>query len=194
MNAKAWLPESSQVFQGTEVVIHHGDVLDLTAEALVCPIDMEFSMHVGLPAVLRDQEGFDLKERIPRRPDQRVSLGDFFMVETVRLKAKRIIFVVLFSLAAPDIRKEGVQTAIRSILREADMKGWSSLAIPMLGSPLVKASYSVFSQVILQEILHAIAQRRTNCQKIILSLYNKESFLLFRDQFFFLSQQYLPSK
>lgn len=177
-----------EIIKSTALIVHYGDLLDLPAEAIVCPIDADLSMHMGLAAVVRDNEGFDLKDRITRKHET-LPVGDFAVVDAVRLNAKKIYFASVYSMNDSAIRKEIIQRLIRNVLMDAEMRlGLKSIAIPMLGSPTVKAPYAIISQVMVKEVVQFLSLRECTLKTVVLSLYNKESFALFREQMFYLRQ------
>ena len=166
-------------FGERKVVLHNGDVLDLTADALVCPVDPQLNLQSGLAAIITEAAG---KKPAIQRPIRPEPYGKVVVLPGGKLKAKYLFLTVVLGERGPDKMRQSIQQAVDRAIRYAEFLRLKSVAFPMLGSAQDLPPYSLIANLMLENAARYFRRRNTKLDLILFSLRNPDAFAAFRTE------------
>ena len=164
-------------FGDRKLVIHKGDVLDLEADALVCPVDPNLNLGAGLASLVARAAG---PGAVVERPVLPEPFGKVVVLPGGKLKTKYLFLTVVLGERGPDKIRLSIQQAVDRSIRYAEFLRLRSLAFPMIGSPQTLPPYTEIANLMLQSAAQYFCRRNTKLKVILFSLYNPDAFQAFR--------------
>ncbi|HEV8540113.1 MAG TPA: macro domain-containing protein, partial [Nitrospiraceae bacterium] len=118
--------------QQIQITVVQGSILDVEAEAIVNAANSLGIMGGGVAGVIKRAAGPEVEEEARRLAP--IPVGSAVLTSGGKTKFKGIIHAPTMSLPAMRIPAGNVALATQAALRAADDKGFTSLAIPGMGT------------------------------------------------------------
>jgi O-acetyl-ADP-ribose deacetylase (regulator of RNase III) len=164
--------------------LFQGDVLDLEADALVCPVDQNLDFRSGLAKVICQAAGG--KELRGERPVLPEPFGKVVVFPGGRLKVKFLFLAVILGEGQHDKLKMHIRHSVDRAIRYAEFLRLKSLAFPVLGCPKSNPAYSLVAKEMLEDVFQYFHRRNTKLKSIFLSAFNSEAYQTLKNQVKFL--------
>lgn len=172
--------------KNTLITTEHGDLLNFSGEAIVCPVKKNLRLDIGVAHVIGKRVGSDvIKELEAKAP---LTVDEIAYTSAGNLPFRNIFYAVVLSEEA--IEREAISRTIPKILSLAEQLGLKSIAFPMLGSPETRVPYNTFGFLMLKATFEWLMQP-VKLSEIAFILYNHEAAVAFKDQLYVLRQEYL---
>lgn len=159
--------------------LHKGDVLSLTADALVCPVDRNLDFSSGLALVISQAAGKRIHKERPLAPEP---YGKVVVLPGGNLKVKYIFMTVLYGERGMDKMRLSIRQAVERAIRYAEFLRLKSIAFPILGDPQTAPPYDFIAREMIEDAIKYFQQRKTKLKAIFFSAYNKEAFEALRTE------------
>lgn len=166
-------------FGERKLVLHNGDILDLQADALVCPVDPHFSMDSGLPSIIARAAGKTALVQRPLRPEP---YGKVTVLPGGKLKAKYLFLTVVMGERGADKMRHSIQQAVDRSIRYAEFLRLKSIAFPMLGSAQSLPPYTLVAHMMMENVARYFRRRNTKLKLIQFSLHNPDAYKAFQSE------------
>ncbi len=164
--------------------VFQGDVLDLPAEAIVCPVGPEMDFKSGLARIVcQAAGGNELRKERPVFPEP---FGKVVVLPGGRLKAKYIFLAVILGELDHDRMRLYIRQAVDRAIRYAEFLRLKSLSFPVLGCPRSNPAYSLVAKEMLEDMLQYFHRRNTKLKSIFLSAFNSDAYQTLKNQVKFL--------
>jgi O-acetyl-ADP-ribose deacetylase (regulator of RNase III) len=154
------------------VRIYHGDITDLVTDAMVSSDDTYIQMSGGVSWRIREVGGNEIyKETRNLIP---TILGNIAVTTAGKLRAKKIFHGVVI-----DWRKETlpstsiIRQVVHKCIEKANECGFTSLALPLLGTGAGRFSAKVCWKVTLNQILLDLSHPNQSISEVIIVVYEK---------------------
>ncbi len=162
-----------------KLTIHKGDILSLSADALVCPVDQNLDFRSGLARVISQAAG---KQTRHQRPVVSEPYGKVIVLPGGNLKVKYIFLTVLLGERGLDKMRLSISQAVDRTIRYAEFLRLKSIAFPVLGSPKEAPPYDFVAHEMLENISGYFNRRNTKIKAILFSAFNNQAFEAFRKE------------
>lgn len=159
--------------------VFQGDVLQLKADALVCPVGRDLDLSSGIAEVIVKAAGQKVKEDRPEFPEP---LGKVVVMPGGNLNVKYIFLTVVLGENDPQKLKRSIRQAIDRTIRYAEFLRLRSLAFPVLGCPRTNPPYTMVAREMLEDVTKYFRRRNTRLKTIFLSAYNNNAFEAFKEE------------
>jgi O-acetyl-ADP-ribose deacetylase (regulator of RNase III) len=157
--------------------VFQGDVLNLQADALVCPVDTNLDMRSGIARVIAKGAGAAIKKDRPQFPEP---MGKVVVLSGGKLKVKYLFLTVVLGEKDHHNLKICIRQAIDRAIRYAEFLRLKSIAFPVLGCPKAAPSYNMVAREMLEDVAKYFRRRHTKIQSILMSAFNEEAFNAFK--------------
>ena len=134
-----------------QVKIIHGSILDVEAQVIVNAANSHGMMGGGVAGVIRRAAGSKVEQEAMQRAP--IPIGEAVLTSGGETSFKGIIHAPTMTEPAMRIPPENVAYATRAALEFADDKGFTSLAIPGMGTGVGGVSPTDAAQQMMNEIL-----------------------------------------
>jgi O-acetyl-ADP-ribose deacetylase (regulator of RNase III) len=161
-----------------KLTLHQEDILSLTADALVCPVDPTLSFRAGLARVISQAAGKNVRTERPLSPEP---YGKVVVLPGGDLKVKFIFLTVLLGERGADKMRLSIAQAVDRTIRYAEFLKLKTIAFPVLGCPQTTPSYNIVAQEMFQNVIRYYQKRNTKLKTILFSAFNTEAFEAFRE-------------
>lgn len=162
-----------------KLIIHHGDILALSTDALVCPVDQSLNFRSGLARMISHSAGKQIKMQRPVLPEP---YGKVVVLPGGQLNVKYIFLTVVLGERGLDKMKLSIQQAVERALRYAEFLKLKSIAFPVLGCPRSTPPYHFVAREMLSNINQYFQRRNTKIKAILFSAFNPQAFEAFRQE------------
>jgi O-acetyl-ADP-ribose deacetylase (regulator of RNase III) len=159
-----------------KLVMHHGDVTSLEADALVCPVDQNLDFRSGVARAISVAAGKDLKTQRPIFPEP---FGKVVVLPGGRMKVKYIFMTVLLGEKELDKMKISIRQAVNRTIRYAEFLRLKSIAFPVLGNPRTAPPYNYIAREMLEDVTKYFNRRSTKIKVILFSVFNADAYAAF---------------
>ncbi len=153
--------------------VHSGDLMSLTADALVCPVDANLNCESGLAKEVMSQAGRQSQVQKPILPEP---YGKVIVMPGGKLKTKYLFLTVLLGERGLDKMKLSISQAVDRAIRYAEFLRLKSIAFPVLGSPQEAPPYDFVAHQMMENITQYFNRRNTKIKAILFSAYNPQAF------------------
>lgn len=159
--------------------IHNGDLLSLSADALVCPVDPTLDFRSGLAKVVSQAAGKSIHKERPLVPEP---FGKVVVLPGGKLNVKYIFLTVLYGERGVEKIRMSIRQAVERAIRYAEFLRLKSIAFPVLGDPGAKPDYNFVAHEMIEDVIQYFQRRNTKLKAILFSAYNKEAFTALRKE------------
>ena len=159
--------------------IHSGDLLSLTADALVCPVDPALDFRVGLAKVISVAAGKSIHKERPLVPEP---YGKVVVLPGGKLNVKYIFLTVLYGEKGVEKIRMSIRQAVERAIRYAEFLRLKSIAFPVLGDPTSKPDYDFVAREMVADAIQYFQRRNTKLKAILFSAYNANAFNALRKE------------
>jgi len=164
--------------------LFQGDVLDLQADALVCPVDQGLDFRSGLARVIAQAAGgHEIRNEKPLFPEP---FGKVVVLPGGKLNVKYLFLAVILGESSHDRLRLYIRQAVDRAIRYAEFLRLQSIAFPVLGCPKSNPSYSLVAKEMLEDVFQYFNRRHTKIKSIFLSAFNSEAYQTLKNQVKFL--------
>jgi len=165
------------LFGDRRLSMHKGDVTNLTAEALVCPVDQNLDFRSGVARIISQAAGPAVRGH---RPETHETFGKLVVLPGGHLKVKYIFLAVVLGDKDEDRTKLHIRRAVDRAIKYAEFLRLKSIAFPVLGSPRTKFPYGFIAKEMLESVANYFRRRNTKLKVALFSIYNSDAFEAFR--------------
>lgn len=159
-----------------KLVMHHGDVKDLEADVLVCPVDQNLDFRSGVARAINQVAGKELKSHRPLHPEP---LGKVVVLPGGKMKVKYIFLTVLLGEKELSKTKIAIREAINRTIRYAEFLRLKSIAFPVLGNPRTAPPYNAIAREMIEDVTKYFQRRNTRIKLILFSVFNADAYAAF---------------
>ncbi len=161
---------------GTHLELLEGDITELDVEALVNAANEELKLGTGVAGAIREKGGPSLQKECNRIGGTPV--GTAVITGAGDLAAKHVIHAVGPKMGEGDEDRK-LSSAVRSALALADRHRLRSIALPAISTGVFGFPVDRCARITLTEI-HRYLQGGTKLERVVVCLYNDETFDTFR--------------
>jgi len=159
-----------------QLTMYNGDIMHLTADALVCPVNPHLDTRSGLARVICQSAGEKITHHLPMVSEP---YGKVVVLPGGSLKVKYIFLTVVLGEKESEKIRLCIQRAIERAIRYAEFLRLRSIAFPVLGSPLFSPSYNLVANEMVLTVAKYFHRRNKKLQAIFFSAYNQSAFEAF---------------
>jgi O-acetyl-ADP-ribose deacetylase (regulator of RNase III) len=163
-------------FDGTHLDLLEGDITDLEVDAIVNAANENLQLGSGVAGAIREKGGPAIQEECNRIGSTPV--GTAVMTGAGELHAKQVIHAVGPRSGEGDEDRK-LASAVRSSLALADRNGLRSIGLPAISTGNFGFPTDRAARIMLQEI-HRYLQGGTKLERVVVCLYDDETFQTFR--------------
>ncbi len=156
-----------------KLTLHKGDVLTITADALVCPVNPTLDFSTGLASVVMRAAGTAPTKERPLAPEP---YGKVVVLPGGDLNVKYIFFTVLYGERNAEKIQSSIRQAVDRAIRYAEFLRLKSIAFPVLGDPKQTPDYNYVTNEMLTHALQYFQRRQTKIKAIYFSAFNDDAF------------------
>jgi O-acetyl-ADP-ribose deacetylase (regulator of RNase III) len=162
-----------------KLVVQNGDLLDVEADALVCPVDPTMSFKSGLTHAVSITTGKQVRTERPLVPKP---YGKVVILPGGKLKVKYIFLTVLLGQRGTENMRSAIRQSVNRTIRYAEFLRLKSIAFPVLGSPEHTPPYSFIAHEMLTHVRQYFQKRNTKLKAVLVSAYNTGAFEAFKSE------------
>jgi O-acetyl-ADP-ribose deacetylase (regulator of RNase III) len=159
-----------------KLIMHHGDVTSLQADALVCPVDQNLDFRSGVARAISVAAGKDLKTQRPVFPEP---YGKVVVLPGGQMQVKYIFMTVLLGEKELDKMRMAIRQAVNRTIRYAEFLRLKSIAFPVLGNPRSTPPYNYIAREMLEDVTKYFNRRSTKLKLILFSVFNADAYSAF---------------
>lgn len=118
-------------------------------DAFVCPVNSDCNFTTYPASRLKELSGLPLEQIL--RPHTPLAIGAAFVTEGGRLRAKHLIHVPNTGKPGEQVQVEDIARATAAVIVTCELKGYSSVAVPLMGAfdtgiPAEEAARAIHSE------------------------------------------------
>jgi len=155
-----------------QILLHHGNMLDCTAEAMVCPTNRDLNTESGLARLILDAAGPSSERQKPHTSEP---LGKVVVLPGGHLKSKFIFLTVVEGEQNSKKLKTTVRQAVDRAIRYAEFLHLSSLAFPVLGAAHHQPPYDEVAEEISTYVIAYFTKRTSRITPVFFSAYQQQA-------------------
>lgn len=159
------------------LTVHHGDLIQLAADALVCPVDPTLDVRAGLAKDIMEASGGAARDERPLLPEP---MGKVVVLPGGELKAKYIFLSVLLGERDPEKMQSCIRQAVDRSIRYAEFLRLKTVAFPLLGSAANKPPFNFIARHMIEEATQYLTRRKTRLKLVLFSINNADAYKAFR--------------
>lgn len=163
---------------GTRLELLEGDITELDVEALVNAANEKLELGSGVAGAIREKGGPSVQKECNRIGGTPV--GTAVITGAGELNAKHVIHAVGPRMGEGDEDRK-LSSAVRSALALADRHRLRSIALPAISTGVFGFPVDRCARITLTEI-HRYLQGGTKLERVVVCLYNDETFSTFRQE------------
>lgn len=132
-----------------EIILCNDPWDQVEVDAFVCPVNSECNYTTYPASRIKELSGLPLEELL--RPHTPLAIGAAFVTEAGRLKAKYLIHVPNTNTPGEQVQVEDIARATAAVIVTCELKGYNSVAIPLMGAfdtgiPAEEAARAIHSE------------------------------------------------
>lgn len=159
--------------------VFFGDITNLAADAVVCPVDRNLDFRSGLARIISQAAGAGIRVHRPAFPEP---YGKVVVLPPGRLKAKYLFLSVLLGETEPERAQHSIRQAVERTILYADFLRLKSIAFPVLGTLKSNLSYTAIASDMLAEVVQHLRRRKSRIETVLFSVFNPTAYTIFCDQ------------
>lgn len=167
----------------TVIELHHGNIAEVEADALVSNDDVYLSMSGGVGQAINKAAGPRLQDDVRKFTLPR-EFGTTVVTGAGSLKAKYIFHTLIRDFVKNENVRTIVPNIVRHILDLAMLLNIKSVALPLIGSGTMGVSEKVIVEYIFNSAMFYLAGRSYQIDKLIIVLYEQDQLQEFLEQMF----------
>lgn len=168
---------TSLLFGDRKLTVHQGDVLNLAADALVCPVGPSLDVSTGLARIIVDAAGAEPRDASPMVTSP---FGNVVVLPGGNLRAKYIFLSVLLGERGLDQMQMAIRQAVDRSIHYAEFLRLKSIAFPLLGSAAGAPPFHFVARQMIEEVAQYLARRKTRLKMVLFSIHNADAYTAFR--------------
>jgi O-acetyl-ADP-ribose deacetylase (regulator of RNase III) len=168
---------TSLLFGDRKLTVHQGDVLNLAADALVCPVGPSLSTNTGLAKIIVDAADIEPRDA---SPTLKSPFGNVVVLPGGKLRAKYIFLSVLLGERGLDNLQTSIRQAVDRSIHYAEFLRLKSIAFPLLGSAAGAPPFQFVARQMIEEVAQYLSRRKTRLKMILFSTHNAAAYTAFR--------------
>lgn len=189
----------SHIFEGEtrihinkkQLIIVMGDLIQMPVETIVSPDSTKMMMDRGIPSIIRLWGGEKIREEAQKIVG--VTIGSVIVTESGYLPYKFILHAAIME-PHKETTRDNIHKAIDNVFKKIDELNVKSVAFPAFGTATVKFPYDTCAKVMLDLIIRNMQKNPANLasglEKVMITLYNREAYQCFINQFDVLNDIY----
>lgn len=162
-----------------QLSIHNGDILSLTADAIVCPVNPALDLKSGLALTIGKAAGSHAHKERPLSPEP---YGKVVVLPGGKLNVKYLFLAVLLGERGVDKMKMSIRQSVERSIRYAEFLRLKSIAFPVLGCAQTQPAYDFIAHEMLEQVALYFRKRNTKLKAILLSAFNPAAFSALRTE------------
>ncbi|MEM7480583.1 MAG: macro domain-containing protein [Acidobacteriota bacterium] len=162
--------------ENTQLEILEGDITEVQVDAVVNAANEDLKLGSGVAGAIREAGGPSIQEECDRIGHTPV--GTAVMTGAGTLPAKQVIHAVGPHYGEGDEDRK-LSSAVRSALALADRNGLRTIALPAISTGVFGFPVDRAARILLTEV-HRYLQGGTKLEKVVLVLFDDETFKIFR--------------
>ncbi|MEM7052583.1 MAG: macro domain-containing protein [Acidobacteriota bacterium] len=162
--------------ENTQLEILEGDLTEVEVDAIVNAANEDLQLGSGVAGAIREKGGPSIQQecnRIGHTP-----VGTAVMTGAGNLSAKQVIHAVGPRMGEGDEDRK-LASAVRAALALADRNGLKTIALPAISTGVFGFPVNRAARILLTEV-HRYLQGGTKLDKVVLVLFDDETFQIFR--------------
>jgi O-acetyl-ADP-ribose deacetylase (regulator of RNase III) len=163
---------------GTQLELVEADITELGVDAIVNPANADLKLGSGVAGAIRRKGGSSIQKECDRIGGTPV--GTAVITGAGELPQKHVIHAVGPRMGEGEEDRR-LASAVRSSLALADRHNLKSIAVPAISTGNFGVPVSRCARVTLTEI-HRYLQGGTKLQRVVVCLYDDETFSMFRQE------------
>ncbi|MFH1380144.1 MAG: macro domain-containing protein [bacterium] len=170
------------------LILVMGDLIQMPVDCLVSPDNTKLLLDRGIPSIIRLWGGDKIRQEA--QASAPAQIGSVVVTSASELPFKRILHAVIME-PHKETTREAILKAMDEVFKILDDLKLKSVAFPAFGTANIKFPYDICAKVMLQSIIDNIQKRPDSLlETVIISLYNREAYMRFVEQFELLNQTY----
>jgi len=162
----------------TTLELVQADITDLDVDVIVNAANEHLQLGAGVAGAIRAKGGPTIQEECDRIGGTPV--GTAVMTGAGHLKARQVIHAVGPRMGEGDEDKK-LAAAVRAALALADRHGMKSIALPAISTGIFGFPIERAARILLTEV-HRFLQGGTKLDRVVLCLYDEDSFAVFKKE------------
>lgn len=162
-----------------KLCIHQGDILSVSADALVCPVDQNLDFRSGIARQISRSAGKTTRSERPLSPEP---FGKVVVLPGGNLKVKYLFLAVLVGERGIEKMRHSIRLAVDRSIRFAEFLRLKSVAFPTLGCPEQTPPYRFIAKEMMEEVVKYFQRRNTKINAILFSTYNNDAYAAFKEK------------
>jgi O-acetyl-ADP-ribose deacetylase (regulator of RNase III) len=165
------------LFIGSKKIhISYGDITQLQADAIVCPVDRTLDFRSGLARVISQAAGAAVRVHRPASPEP---YGKVVVLPPGKLKAKYLFLTVLLGETEPPLAQASIRQAVERTIRYAEFLRLNSIAFPVMGTLKNCLPYTEIAADMFGEVVQHFRRRKSRLESVVFSVFNPTAFDIF---------------
>lgn len=169
----------SLLIGANKLTLFQGDIAQLNADAVVCPVNQSLDTQAGISQILLKASGGSVKTHKPVFPEP---YGKVVVLPGGKLNARYIFLTVLLGEKGLDRIRLAIRQSVERSIRYAEFLRLKSIAFPVLGSPQVAPPYEFIAREMMENVAMYFRRRQTKIKAVFFSIYNGKAFDAFRKE------------